>query len=124
MSPVGSLAGAYRVAKVAQQLPLDNSTIVGAGILQWASEAANDKEGVPVHFRVQLSLVSNFASLVAEYVSWVDASLFDYESSPGVWTALPSSGLALVNLGKNVRVRTTYSTLSTVFWRIRTEQLV
>src|SRR5262245_31039806 len=98
MSPVGSLAGAYRVPKALQQFPIDNSTIVGASTLQWSTEVANDKEGVPVHFRVQLSLASNFTTLVAEYVSWVDASLFDYESSPGVWTALPSSGLAIVNL--------------------------
>lgn len=124
MSPVGSLAGAYRVPKVAQQQPIDNSTVVGAGILQWASEAANDKEGIPVHFRVQLSLVSNFTSLVDEYVSWVDPSRFDYESSLGVWTAFPSSGLAVVDLGKNVRLRSTYTTLSTIFWRIRSEQLV
>ena len=124
MSPVGSLAGAYRVPQVAQQQPPNNSTVVGASNLQWASEAANNKEGVPVHFRVQLSLVNNFTTLIAEYVSWQDASLFDYESSPGVWTPLPSSGLAIVNLGKNVRVRSAYTTLNTVFWRVRTEQLV
>jgi hypothetical protein len=123
MSPVGSLAGAYRVPKVVQEAPIDNSTVVGAPVFQWATSTGLARKPVPVHFRVQVATDSGFTTIVQEYVSWI-VSGFQWESSPGVWTAIPLSGLDISELGKDVRISSGFATLGSYFWRIRSEQLV
>lgn len=123
MSPVGSLAGTYRVPQIVQDAPLDNSTVVGTPVFQWNTEARLARKPVPVHFRVQVATDSGFSNIILELVSWI-TSAFQYESSPGVWTALPSSGLAISDLGKDVRIPSSLSTLGSYFWRVRSEQLV
>jgi len=124
MSPVGSLAGTYRVPLLSQQTPLPGAVIVGSPVFQWATEARLARKPVPVHFHVQVAYDVDFISMVEEHISWVNASLFDYENSPGVWVPLPSSGLAISDLGKNVRVRSSLTTLGDYFCQVRSEQLV
>lgn len=75
-----------------------------------------------MHFQVQIATDSGFSSIVQNVFSSQSVSGFEYESSAGVWTPLPSSGLAEADLGKRVRYAPNLIATQTYFWRVSIQQ--
>lgn len=127
MSPVASLAGAYRVPVPVLAAPPDNSSVVANPILEWDSDPAMDKSNVYIHWHVQIATDVNFTSIVKEYMTWTapTAQQFQVETSPGVWTGIPQTlGMFPGHLGKRIRCNTDFITLGPYFWRVRSEQFL
>lgn len=91
---------------------------------QWQGQSTN-----PYHFHFQIFTdnsdeASRLASIVLEKNSLpgADGSAgFEYEASPGVWTALLSTGLAPADVGAMVRFKTNLDP-GTYYLRVRVEQ--
>lgn len=129
MSPVASLAGAYRTSRPVLANPPDGSSVATFPVLEWDTDTGMNKEGTTIHFHVQIATNSTFANIVKEYVSWaLPASSFQYEDTPGVWVnfAGPASadGLPIAKLGKRCRCVTDFLTVGAYYWRIRNEQFI
>lgn len=129
MSPVASLAGAYRTSVPVLANPPDNSSVVINPVLEWDTDAGMGKVNSYVHFLVQFATDSAFVNVVKEYFSWVGpVQRFQYENTPGVWVGFAgpaaSDGMVPSNLGKRVRCNTDFVTIGTFYWRVRSEQFI
>lgn len=102
--------------------PADGGS-VSSPILVWGTSANDTYPGIPVHFHIQIATDSGFSSISIDRHSVNNQANLEYESSPGVWTALPASGLPSASIGKNVRFTLTISP-GTYYWRVRTEEMV
>jgi len=128
MSPVASLAGAYRTPVPVLANPPDNSSVVANPILEWDTDPAMARKSAYMHFHVQIASDPAFTNIVKEYMSWTaPIQMFQFENSPGsnVWTGFAAdTGMATVNLGKRMRCKTDFITLGPFYWRVRSEQFV
>lgn len=129
MSPLASLAGAYRTSRPVLANPPNGSSVSTFPVLEWDTDNSMDREGTTIHFHIQIASDSGFVTVVKEYVSWsLPASRFQYEDTPGVWVnfAGPANadGLPSAKLGKRCRCVTDFLTNGSYFWRVRNEQFV
>jgi hypothetical protein len=90
--------------------------------LTWLTTTDDAWPAAPVHFQVQVASDAAFSTLVRNVFSNQTPTEFEYESSPGTWTALPATGLAQADLGKKTRYRPNLVTLQQYFWRVSIEQ--
>jgi hypothetical protein len=126
----GAFADHVAVHLITLDTPADGATGVQTGpYLEWQTNAGEQENGRPVHYRVEVSTsevteVAFVAGTVLDVSSMTTGSLgFEYESSPGAWTGLPTTGLAEADIGKNVRYLAAELTdTGQFFWRVRAQQ--
>jgi len=92
--------------------------------LQWRVTQDDVWPGADVHFQLQVAEDAAFSIALQNLRSIVNPSGFQYESSPGVWTALPASGLPQADLGKTVRYQPSGLEMKTYYWRVSIEQIL
>lgn len=96
--------------------PQDGLLVQGSPFLEFIVQDNDVWPSAPIHFNVQVANDVNFVSLARNAFSSQSAAAFQYESSPGVWSPLPASGLPeLVSLGELLRPRIAQSTATTYY---------
>jgi hypothetical protein len=101
--------------------PASGSTSIFPAPLEWTTQSADFQPQEGSHFQIQIATDPGFTNIVEEGLSYVNASRFDYKVGT-VWTPLPASGLAIGDIGKNVRYRPAISIAGTFYWRVRQQQ--
>jgi len=114
--PVGSLPIGISPPELIDPTPGEDVAV--PILLVWETTTNDSWPTVPIHFQVQIADDANFTTNLINVHSSQNPTNFEYESSPGVWTALPSNGLAQADLGKNVRYAPGISTVKAYFWRV------
>jgi hypothetical protein len=109
--------------------PADGSTgIQRDAYLRWATDTGEADDGFPVHYRIEVSTSeaseTDFVDNKVLTISSLDDGVtgFEYEQTSGVWVALPASGLAYADLGKDVRYRLSLSASGHYYWRVSAQQ--
>jgi len=113
----------YKVTASVMESP-NNFQLANAPFCVFDTLIDNGQPGNQIHFQVQISFNGTFTAVVEEGKSWVTPNLFQYEISPGVWSAFPSTGLTFSDLGKRVRYQSQTVAQGTYFWRMRVEDFV
>lgn len=116
--------GVYGPAGVALASPASGTQSNSVPPFVWGTAAKNVKQSIRVHFHIQVASDNLFTSIVVEAHTRISVTGFQYESSPGTWSAFPANGLAAADVGKNVRYTPTLSSLIAYYWRVRVEQFL
>lgn len=108
-----------RLGAVTLESPGDITDIVGIPQFVWDTTVDDFMPGGPGHFEVQVASDLAFTTIVRDVLSVLSVTGFEYESAPGVWTALPSDGLPELAFGNRVRYTPTALGLGSYWWRVR-----
>ncbi|MEZ5101158.1 MAG: hypothetical protein R3C15_15430 [Thermoleophilia bacterium] len=120
----GSFANTVAVNRPTQTSPAEAAELEAQAPLVVETPAGIGEDGRPYHFHFQLATDDAFTTDLREKDTSSGPTDVEYESSPGVWAGLPTSGLAVPDRGKRVRWTPSppVTALDTYAWRVRVKQ--
>lgn len=117
----GSFADEVATNQPAIVSPADGSELEAQAPLVVDTPNGIGEDARPYHFHFQLATDSGFTAGLMEADTTSSPTDVEYESSAGVWAAIPSTGLAVADRGKRVRWTPSpaVTAVDTYYWRVR-----